>query len=164
MITKETYLCELCLSEYSTPKDAQRCEAKGLPSPVPYLPWGKDIPAFGEDGILHGEIESVFLVNTFGLAHAPHEWWCELKRKGPHHCKGFYPSDVSHNLSGSDGDSIPVSVFDPRQGYDFARYERGQRLDWVLEWEATMQAYGFRVEEAADHMLGVIERLRTGTL
>lgn len=65
MITVTTYQCEICLTTFGDAADALRCEAHGLPAPVPWLTLGERMPAFGENGVEWTTIEYVRILRGY---------------------------------------------------------------------------------------------------
>ncbi len=140
-----SYECEICDSSYETVEEARACEALGLPEAMPFLPWDREIPCFGENGVEWAKIERVHLAKPSHW----HEWWLSVS---PH----VYPS---HNLEPCS--LVPAEAFDPRKGYDAFRY-RCTPKDWQT-WLDTMAAYGFRRGECSQYLLAHVERERVAT-
>lgn len=133
-----SYQCELCDSTYETAEEARACEALGLPEPMPFLSWDREIPCFGENGVEWAKIEAVYLAKPSHW----HEWWLAVSPK-------VYPS---HNLQSH---LVPAEAFDPRKGYDAFRYRCTPKDRQT--WLDAMGAYGFRREECSPYLLGHIE-------
>lgn len=133
MRTNAVYTCEICGETYGVAADAIACEALGLPAPMPYLPWDRKVPLFGENGVEHAQILWVRIVRNF-RAHA----WLVYTRPWVF---------VSHNLMDND-QGIPASAFDPREGVDAFRYDGD--ADDVATWERALREYGFAEDEASE--------------
>ncbi len=147
------YQCEICGTEYQTREDADSCEAWGLPDPMPFLPWDKEIPAFGESGVRWGRLTGVFVRNHAGSPHDHHEW-------------GVYVDPyvhVSHNLD-SDDAGPPARAFDPREGFDAFRYiDKDNPGEHLRVWEETMKEYGFDDKDVDEMLMAfTIKRMREG--
>jgi hypothetical protein len=133
-----TYVCEICGEAYSLREDALRCEANGLPEPMPFLPFGVEVPVFGEDGINHAVVSDVQIRNHMGHSH---EWWLYAVPQ----------PFVSHNLSYDISRGwTPAEAFDPRKGYDAFRYQCSDS-DFDV-WMKTLKAYGFKPEDAEPYI------------
>ncbi len=141
MKTLTYFVCEICLSQYEDEKSALKCEAQGLPEPMPFLPWDRPIPAFGESGPQFGTLKKVWVEARYGQ----HEWWV---RTEPY-------VDVSHNIESG---YTPAQAFDPRKGWDGFRYD--QDLKGLRIWEETLCAYGFTEADVDPYMMDKIRQIR----
>ena len=153
------YRCEICGTEYDDYLQAQACEALGLPEPMPFLPWDKPIPAFGENGVEWAQLRSVRIRRTgydgtdltnprLMKGDVQHIWWVTTE---PWVC-------VSHNFTDDDYMNWrPARAFDPRFGWSPFRYERG--IFSLRVWETTLQSYGFSPDDCSDDMKAVTKHI-----
>jgi hypothetical protein len=139
MRIKPYYVCELCQEEHETEEDARTCEARGIPAPMPFLPLGEEIPAFGEN---HTAIAKIVQVR--------------LSRRW-HHWEVFADPFIylNHNSAGVD-DWVPACSFDPRCGWDGFRY--GCSKEDAAIWRAAMARYGFKESESGDRILAEVRK------
>ena len=144
MRTIERYVCEICGSEYADREDALVCEAAGLPEPMPFLPLDREIPFFGENGVVYAQIRSL-VIRSSGPIGQGHKWWA--------YTEPF--AYVSHNLGDTNG-LVPLQAADPRHGWDAFRYECSTNHACV--WRYTMNQYGFLESEADASILEAIEQ------
>lgn len=135
-----TYFCEICNTEYQKPEFALACEALGMPSPMPFIRWGEDVPVFCESGVIFTKqlcgAEVRRNMASFGISTVEqvkilkHEWWVRVR-----------PSVVvSHNIYDDYG-WFPAKALDPRFGYEAFRYHRS--FNNVQIWADTLTKYGF---------------------
>lgn len=152
------YQCEICSAEYDTPECAEACESSGLPAPMPFLPWDREIPCFGEMSIQHARLLAVEVGCTVG------DWYPlgmiqSAAAEGKCHEWRVNTSPwvlVSHNLD--DATWRPARAFDPRQGVDTFRYF-GTVRDLAM-WERTMRDYGLDEKDAGDYVMEGVRRMR----
>lgn len=137
------YECEICDEQYLTEDDARKCEAQGLPEPMPFLPWDRPVPAFGESGVKYGQLKGVYIRCGFGQ----HEWWLD--------CTPYVY--VSHNIESS---LTPARAFDPRYGWDAFRYTKTP--EDLRVWEETLASYGFQESDVDSWLMEVIRVVRKG--
>lgn len=149
MLSRTIYVCEICGTEHTSEADALACEAYGLPEPMPFLPLGERIPAFGANGIEWATIEEVDILSTPNACNPFGHRWVVVAT--PHLI-------LSHKR---DGDQmVPATAFDPRHGYDAFRY--GATLADVAVWSATLRRYGFTEADATRYVRdNVRQGLRT---
>lgn len=133
MKTIVRYACEICGNRYNTPKEAEECEALGFPDPMPFLPLDKPIPAFGEDGVVFGQITKVFIAGYDYPWHKKHYWIVDTKER----------IRISHNQEDS---TLNPDSFDPRVGYDAFRYACSQE-DFAI-WQKALADYGMTEDDA----------------
>jgi hypothetical protein len=152
------YQCEICGSEYDTPEFATVCESSGLPAPMPFLPWDREIPCFGENNIRHARLIAVEVGCAVG------DWYTlqmiqSDAAKGK--CHTWRVNTIpwiwaSHNLN--DDVQLPARAFDPRQGVDAFRHF-GTVHD-LETWERAMRDYGLNEEDAGDCVMKGVRRMR----
>jgi hypothetical protein len=153
------YQCEICGSKYPDSEQATACESSGLPRPMPFLPWNREIPCFGEDRIEYGQLIAVEVGCTIGdwytlqmIQEAAAKSQCRLWRV---HTRPWV--SVSHNL---DSDvPRPAYVFDPRHGLDAFRHFG--TLNDLSVWENAMRDYGFGEQEVGAYVMEGVRRMRT---
>lgn len=141
--TISRYVCEICETEYDVAADALACEALGYPDPMPFIPLGVPIPAFGEGGIVMATIRAVFVDCRWPGEHR----WCVNAHPWPY---------ISHNLDTED--NVPAYAFDPRRGYDAFRY--GASQNEIGLWLKTLAAYGFTEADVSPMLLERINAWR----
>ncbi len=137
------YVCEFCNTQYDTEAEARACEASGYPEPMPWLPIGERVPAFGESGVKWTTITRVSLAaGRFG----GHVWEVLVSE----------PVFLNHNRP----DDWPywASDFDPREGTDAFRYA-GSPED-ITTWTETMKRYGFAEDQASSFVLSNVNHWR----
>ena len=139
MKTITRYACEICGTEFLHAEDAERCEAEGLPEPMPFLRFGEKLPAFGEDGVEWGEVRGVYVVGR-GWAPGGHEWVLDTVPR----------LHLSHNRD-PESSGTPAHAFDPRSGWDAFRYSCTSGD--VDAWRKAMRDYGFQESEVAASIL-----------
>ncbi len=135
MLKRTIYVCEICGTEHVAAVDALACEAHGLPEPMPFLPLGERVPAFGANGIEWATIQEVDIVSTPNACNPFGHRWVVLATPRP---------TLSHKRDYDD--PVPATAFDPRRGYDAFRY--GATLADVAVWSATLRRYGFTEADA----------------
>lgn len=117
------YQCEICGAEYDDREVAVACEALGLPPPLPFLPWDRKIPCFGESRVEYARLVAVCVGRDFG------DWVsvCHLRDLAASgepghvwHVETDSPIAVSHNFV--DDRLRPAAAFDPRCTWSGFRY------------------------------------------
>lgn len=153
------HICEICGSEYTTSAQAAACEALGLPTPMPFLPWDRSIPAFGETiqfARLHSlEIRRNWLDGTVDLADpatvalglVKHVWWVETTPR----------IHVSRYI---DDRRTPAIAFDPRHGHN--AFQCSKSTISLRIWEDAMREYGFSEVDASENTLCMVQQIRQG--
>lgn len=136
MLSRPTYVCEICDESYGWPEDALACEAHGLPEPMPFLPLGTRVPAFGANGI---EWAKILGVGVWAPRPTEGHRWIVVATPRP---------TLTHKRDYND--PVPATAFDPRHGYDAFRY--GATLADVAVWSDTLRRYGFTEADATRYV------------
>lgn len=125
------YECEICGGQYLVREEAEKCEAQGrLPLPT-WLPMGKPVPCWGENGTEWAVVREFYCLHDCIRV--------ETNRSGNNPC-----AFISHNLDPHEG--LPLEAFDPREGFSPFRYVEPTEED-LRVWKQALDAYGFRIDE-----------------
>ena len=142
------YGCEICSCVFNTQEEAEECEAKGLPDPVPWFPFNEEVYAWGENGPMLMVATGVYVVNRFGYSfkQSPHEWALDTL---------LSTTALSHNAEY--GQDFMFYYASPLKGYDAFRYSE-KKEDAVL-WRSQLKRFGLMEEDAIEYVRGNIRKI-----